>query len=252
MRHTPHHHRPAFTLIELLVVIAVIALLISLLLPALAKSRAAGRLVVCASQTRQLTSALLLYGDDYKDKCFPYDTYNIYFQALNQYHGNIETLRYCPVAKTRQERTGGGSMGTAKLGWYLGDQDGSYGFNGFLYSPYPGDPMSIFCNREPYPKAWWQTLTKFDLPERVPAFADAIWVDGWPTPFDTVPRDLATGWSNPGGEAPYHMGRFCIARHERSINVGFMDGHAGMISLRYLWDLQWSRTYRRTGPNARL
>ena len=58
-----------FTLVELLVVLAVIALLASLLLPALGQAKAKARSVVCLNQTRQLTVAWTLYADSNAERC---------------------------------------------------------------------------------------------------------------------------------------------------------------------------------------
>ena len=59
-----HRATRGFTLVELLVVISIIAVLISLLLPALKKAREAARITVCASNAKQLALGLHLYTMD--------------------------------------------------------------------------------------------------------------------------------------------------------------------------------------------
>jgi len=60
-------NKRGFTLIELLVVIAVIAVLISMLLPALQNARAQAKKVVCATQLKQLGVIWLSYANDSND-----------------------------------------------------------------------------------------------------------------------------------------------------------------------------------------
>lgn len=63
--------RDGFTLVELLVVISIIALLISLLLPALAKARSLALATICESNLRQIGTGVQEYAQEYEDAILP-------------------------------------------------------------------------------------------------------------------------------------------------------------------------------------
>src|SRR5690242_3645959 len=57
----PHVKRRAFTLVELLVVIGILALLVGMLLPSLAKARQAAQRVECLSNLREVSTSFRMY-----------------------------------------------------------------------------------------------------------------------------------------------------------------------------------------------
>lgn len=60
--------KKAFTLVELLVVISIIALLVSILMPALGRARDQAKLTLCGVNMRQIGTLVAVYQTDYNDK----------------------------------------------------------------------------------------------------------------------------------------------------------------------------------------
>jgi len=66
-----------------------------------------------------------------------------------------------------------------------------------------------------------------------------MWVDAWPRSTDPPPSNSFDG--DNGDLASMH--RFCIARHRRAINIGYVDTHVAVVELEDLWAQYWHRGY---------
>jgi prepilin-type N-terminal cleavage/methylation domain-containing protein len=93
-----HFRQSGFTLIELLVVVAIIALLISILLPSLARAREQAKRAACASQEHQIALGCQEYAVENRRGQFPF--------GVQMFSGPFGPITTTLVAFTNFEGTG--------------------------------------------------------------------------------------------------------------------------------------------------
>jgi prepilin-type processing-associated H-X9-DG protein len=246
-------------LTELLVVVGLIALLISLLMPALGQARAAARSTGCLSNLRQMGNAWSMYLAENKGRLpeqiwhtptTPDLAWRGYWSGILDHYRVRDEAILCPAAfdpiPFKQANPAFGNARYAWSGKWSSNgtgirfsstlyRDGSYGYNRYL--TVGGGFGKI------------DRITAVKDLSNVPVFLDAVYVDFAPSNgFEALPATTPPnlrGEKFPPGVAD--QWRFLIARHQRGINGLMADGSARWVPLEETYMLTWKSDWVKYG-----
>ncbi len=240
--------RYGFTLIELLVVISIIALLVSILMPALNKARKQAKAAVCLATVKQWSLAYQLFLADYDDRLPLFiggdKTATTYMESLRDYYENVNEMRTCPEAEIVSQENPTGlqplsffgdtfnawQIDVVNAGWM---DDDDWGIGSYSENSWIRDNGSNKC---------WGKLSASDSSD-IPVLMDGRWNNFWPDSTQRIPSQVdidgygISTWSL--------MDNVVMKRHSNGINACFLDGSARYIFVEDLWTFKWNKLYER-------
>ncbi len=268
-----------FTLVELLVVIGIIALLISILLPALGKARSAAHSTACLSNLHQLSLGFRQYIDENRGHFMIFDCNNVQGQTPATTYNYASWM--AGVWPYLNRSFVGFNVGAGLYGFPSGKNftsadtprvaicpetsmenvnASSFYIHGDCYHPSSwGGTSAPFSSSYGF-NNWFYTLNPLDPNQTNVPFLDPgatkytytnpqtlnnssnIPVFGDASFYDQTCWEYDTVNPNPypGSQTVWTgVGSYCILRHHKNANVAFLDGHASAVPLLKLWTLPW-------------
>jgi prepilin-type N-terminal cleavage/methylation domain-containing protein len=255
-----------FTLIELLVVVAIIALLMAILLPALARVRKQAKAMVCLSRLKQWGTTFALYMEE-NEGCLPAGSVNAVWMLGGAAAGravpnepklrqNVRTegITCCPMATKPPDKPGGFTLSNGQVQARVGDVfgaweitspapafRGSYGMNADLFSSSDTRAANFWVGNK---GAGLETNTfaiRIKGLARIPVLLDSVMPVGSPGAANLPPPTDPSRLAGPG------MGVFCLNRHDAHVGGLFLDWSVRKVGLKELWTLKWHPNFKTAG-----
>lgn len=235
-----------FTLIELLVVIAIIAILASMLLPALSKAKAKAMAIKCINNQKQVALGIIMYANDHDDAIVPsiasQDNLGTNWYTLASGYFGVERTPYAFDDVVRAEVVGCPSAAYGKNDY--GVTSLGYALNACISYGYPAyhgitkfsaieNPASLILGGDSGQMGSNGCYAMMDKP-----YEAFTWTQPASKKNDIIAfewgahnYDSATAWDWETGGYPIW------ARHSDNANFMFCDGHVSAMkrnSLRYV------------------
>ena len=218
----------SFTLIELLVVISIIAILVSLLLPALGRAKHLAAEKVRGSNLRQLNLSLLMFADDHEEKMplepTEHNPHTNLVAQLKSYQSALLKVCYCPQSQFLEKFARDPDFVPK------GDTDSvvdtvenrEQGRISYVYWSFQNNKYCASAEGTENKKHWRNPA--YFIPRQLKTTGVQWLYDDRPKPEASLgERWVMSDFFRRGAPFPH------ARKHARGLNIGYLDGHVDLI-----------------------